>query len=192
VDLRDRLSRIHKRINHFDEQAMDYIRVHANLLRTVLMLGLCVWGIWQNHVSVAVGIIVTGAISYFVGFILSLTAGFSWVVVSAMTEPTIGSIAAALMINFVGFSCVAWLGYQHKETKEQKQTRETPGSQSKTHSDQVVPWDVTNDVRTSLAAIRFLLFPIHEEKRTNELEVASRELSRLEQVFKEIEEKANK
>lgn len=177
---------------HADEQLMDYVRVHANLLRTVLMLGLCVWGIWQNHISVVAGIVITGALSYFVGIILSLIVGFSWSILTAITEPTIGGIVAALMINFVGFSCVAWLGYQHKETTELEQSRESSKSSTRTHSDQVVPWVVANDVRTSLAAIRFLLFPIHQDKNMNELEIASRELSRLEQVFKEIEEKANK
>ncbi len=170
---------------------MDYIRVHANLLRTILMLGFCVWGVWQQHFSVITGIIVSGAVSYYIGFLVSLTVGIAWSVIIAMTTPTISGIISTLMISLVGFSCVSWLGYQHKETAELEQSKESLKKPSNhTHTDQILPWAVANDVRTSLAAIRFLLFPIHEEKKLNELEIASRELSRLEQVFREIEEKA--
>lgn len=176
-----------------DEFVMDYIRVHANLLRSILMLGLCIWGIWQHHFSIVAGIIVTGAVSYYIGFLLSFIVGVSWSSLIAMTEPTLNGTITTLMISLVGFSCVAWLGYQHKETAELEQSKESSKRHPNyTHTDQVLPWAVANDVRTSLAAIRFLLFPIHDEKKLSELEIASRELSRLEQVFKEIEEQAHK
>ncbi len=190
MNVRDIIFRMHQRMIRADREAMAYIRLHANLLRSVLMLGLCVWGVWQNHGSVIAGIVITGALSYFVGFIFALIVGMAWSVITALTEPTLGGTIAALMINVVGFSCVAWLAYQHKETAERGQSKETMSDNPHhNHADQVVPWAVANDVRTSLAAIRFLLFPIHQEKELNELEIASRELSRLEQVFKDIEEK---
>ena len=183
---------MHQSMQKADESVMEYIRVHANLLRTILMLGLCIWGVWEHHFSIVTGIIVTGAISYYIGFLVSLIVCISWSAAIAFTEATISGSIATLMISLVGLSCVAWLGFQHKETAELEQSKEsTKRHPSHPHTDQVLPWAVANDVRTSLAAIRFLLFPIHEEKRLDELEIASRELSRLEQVFKEIEEKAN-
>ncbi len=173
-----------------DDCVIVYIRIHANLLRSILMLGLCIWGIWQHHVSIVEGIVITGAISYYASFLISLLIGVFWSIMSVTTEPTIGAAVSALMIYVVGFSCVSWLGYQHRETALWKHSREAIHEQTAhIHHDQVVPWAVANDIRTSLAAIRFLLFPIHEERNATELEIASRELQRLEQVFKEIEEK---
>ncbi|MCL6445925.1 MAG: hypothetical protein K6T83_21190, partial [Alicyclobacillus sp.] len=50
-----------------------------------------------------------------------------------------------------------------------------------------VPWAVVNDIRTSLAAIRFLLFPLHTDEKDPALQKATMELSRLERIFSQME-----
>lgn len=88
----------------------------------------------------------------------------------------------AALIAFVEFCAMAWLGFQH-----QRQTTTTHQQQDNSHSDQVVPWAVANDIRTSLAAIRFLLFPLHGDAKDSAVEQATMELSRLEHIFSQIE-----
>lgn len=58
---------------------------------------------------------------------------------------------------------------------------------------QVLPWKVINDVRTSLSAIRFLLFHIQNKELSNEeIQDATTELYRLEKLFQDLEQLEDK
>jgi hypothetical protein len=177
-----------------DRRLVLLISEHIDLLLAVTAWGIALWAVFTGHFEYVPALAAAGAVSFFVGFIPSLT-------ISAVMEALflIGQIrqhhswqAAITMVEIFGYGCVAWLGFRHRE--QQRLQKEMAMKSS--HDDSVMPWAVTNEVRTSLAAIRFLLFPLHAVEMKDEaanapLRQATEELQRLEQLFSEME-KSNK
>jgi hypothetical protein len=145
-----------------------------------------VWAFALNQSWFVVSILVIGAFSYFFGVTLSLTAGILWSGILFLLSPYPLKITVTVgMVHFLGYVLVSLLGHRHKAEALQQSEQTILRS----HENQMVPWAVANEVRTSLAAIRFLLFPLHDDTNYQELERATSELSRLERLFTEIEKK---
>ena len=134
-------------------------------------------------------ICLVGAVSFFAGFIESLGAAAllaGWAAFR-MVASRHGMGLSGVMMQVFGYGCVAWLGYRHREQQRIQRER----SERQAHADSVIPWVVTNEVRNSLAAIRFLLFPLHDGPEPADerqpLRQVTDELQRLENLFSDIE-----
>lgn len=160
------------------------IQEHTNLANAIAVLGLCAWAFLTDHLIYIIGLMFVGAFAYYVsgvfGFIMSLALSVWTVQVSNWTEYG----ATLAMLEFVGYALSLRLGLQHRREQELLQQAQL-GHHG--HRDHVMPWQVSNDIRTSLAAVRFLLFPVHEGEHHQAVEEAVKELSRLENLFQTIE-----
>ncbi|EJY54431.1 metallophosphoesterase [Alicyclobacillus hesperidum URH17-3-68] len=107
-------------------------------------------------------------------------------ILSVKTGHEFNATLTTALFEFVGYLLVARLGFKHRQEQNVLQKR---GQTAMTHRDQVMPWHVSNDIRTSLAAVRFLLFPIRDEQNHYSVDEAMNELSRLEKLFEEMEKK---
>ncbi|OFW78283.1 MAG: hypothetical protein A2201_03085 [Alicyclobacillus sp. RIFOXYA1_FULL_53_8] len=162
-----------------DRFIVNFLVSHANLITALATLGLAVWGLSLGHLFFFLGLIAIGALSYFFGMTLGLSVGVILGLTRLLHPVPDTPLVTIVIVELVGYICIAWLGFRHKEQKQRQRVHE--------HTDQVLPWAVANEVRTSLAAVRFLLFPLHDERTSDQLETVTRELSRLENIFSEIE-----
>ncbi|MCF8567213.1 hypothetical protein LLE49_21055 [Alicyclobacillus tolerans] len=163
-----------------DHYIVDFLLSHANLLLALVVLGLGIWGIFLQHIVFIVALMVIGALSYFFGISVALLTGLFLSVVR-LIHPYLPTSVTVVIVELVGYGTIAWLGYRHKEQKRQQ--KESASS----HADHVMPWTVANEMRTSLAAVRYLLFPLHDEATSQNLETVTKELSRIEDMFNKIE-----
>ncbi|MCL6593544.1 MAG: hypothetical protein K6T31_06170 [Alicyclobacillus sp.] len=179
------VERWRQRLADADHHAVAFVRTHANLFTAIVVAVLCLWAVTAGNVLFVIGVLAVGAVSYFAGLLTGLGAGCVFAAVLLYLGWRYGGLdLSAWLLQGVGFAGTAWLGYFHKAQKEWAEARLR---QRDPHAPQVLPWAVVNEVRTSLAAIRFLLFPLHSESERQELQRATDELSRLEQLFSELE-----
>lgn len=164
-----------------DGTAVQWIWLHMNLLTAIATLWICTWAATNGKVEIVIGIFAVGAVGYFLGLIVGVSLGLLFFVADVLSSAFTGNNLTVAMLGFVGYCVAAWLGYQHSVKKQIKVARAI-----ESHPDQVLPWDMVNEVRTSLAAIRYLLFPMREI-RDQKLDLATQELSRLESLFNEYE-----
>ncbi len=174
-------SSLRPRLSDMDGTAVHWIWLHMNLLTAIATLWICAWAASNGKVEIVTGVFVVGALGYFLGLIVGASCGLVFFAMSLLSSPLTRNNLTAAMLGFVGYCVAAWLGYQHSEKKRMKAARA-----QLTHPDQILPWDMVNEVRTSLAAIRYLLFPMHESQ-DQKLNLATQELSRLESLFNECE-----
>jgi hypothetical protein len=177
---------LRSRLSMLDGTLVEWIWSHMNLLTAIATLSICTWAVTNDRVEIVAGIFVVGALGYFLGLIVGLGFGIAFVVVNLLSVPFTRDNVTAAILGFVGYCVASWLGYQHSEEKQMEQERA-----KKIHADQVLPWDMVNEVRTSLAAVRYLLFPMHDST-DQKLDLATRELSRLESLFNEFEKENQK
>lgn len=189
MKLRNAASRIRRKNEEWDRKFVQFVERHMDLFLAVAALGLVVWAIVTPHIWYVPAIVAVGAVSFFAGFIESL------VVAALITGMSVGDSltsgrgieVSSTMMQVFGDGCVAWLGYRHHEQQRVQKER----AEKSRHADSVIPWAVTNEVRTTLAAIRFLLFPLHEdepqESAGQPIRIAADELQRLENLFSDIE-----
>ncbi|MCF8564337.1 hypothetical protein LLE49_06210 [Alicyclobacillus tolerans] len=167
-----------------DRRAIQMIQAHSNLVAIFTALGI---GIWIHQTWFALTLAMIGAMSYFGG--LSLAGIASLLIVGADFAFT-GKYDDALTlvpIKLFADAAIAWLGYHHKQQKEIQKRRQQQ-TQNRFHSDKVLPWTAANEIRNSLAAIRFLLFPLQGGEQNQEpLQKATDELSRIEKMFEYME-----
>ncbi len=153
---------------------------------TISTFLLCVWGLALHQGWFVLSILVVGGFSYFLGVTIGFTAGVVWTGILFLISPNPLNVTFTEgIIHLLGYVLVSLLGHRHKAEALQQSEQIT----SRPHESQMVPWAVANEMRTSLAAIRFLLFPLHDDNNYRELERATSELSRLESIFTEIEKK---
>jgi hypothetical protein len=174
-----------------DDAIVRFFRSHAYLCIAILSLAIFIWGCVTRHTGFAIGSILLGGLSYFFGLSVAVLFGIVFTFMGVV-HSGVSSQAATAAVELLGYICVAWLGYGHRvQNVEQKQLEKERSARENgegdTHRDQIVPWSVVNEVRTSLAAVRFLLFPLHDKETGTQLEKATNELSRLEKIFSEIE-----
>lgn len=168
----------------WDQRIQTFIKNHINLLILVLLLVITAWGMESDHLAFVLGLICIGAISYFQGLALAMVIGVVWSGLDLYTWSKHGFIISQILIEFVSNALIAWLGYAHKEqSKIQKQKQAVTS-----HVDPVLPWAVANEIRTSLAAVRYLLFPLEQDSQYD-VHTATSELTRMEELFSELEKK---
>jgi hypothetical protein len=182
----DRMQKPQRLSAQVDEWLIQFLQTHFNLLMAMVLVGLCVWGLISGYAPFVVGLLVVGAVSYFFSLALALACGIVFTVLDIGLGAYNGFNISSILLQCVGYSCSAWLGFRHKQQKEQAKQRLLATQDG--HEPQVLPWAVVNEVRTSLAAVRFLLFPLHDEHKSQELKKATDELSRLESLFNQIEQ----
>ncbi|QQE77792.1 hypothetical protein [Alicyclobacillus sp. SO9] len=186
--MRLRISRTGEKIRRTDALFVDAIQTRSSLLTALIVVTLCIWGSSTGHVWFVAGIMVVGALSYFFGIVIALLGGLAFTCIELFAAAIPHMQASVIFMEITGYIMITWLGYRHKEQKELQQEH-IQQQQFVSHSDQVIPWSVTNEVRTSLAAVRFLLFPLDtDEQKDATLEKATAELSRLEHLFNEMEQ----
>lgn len=173
-----------------DRRFVGFIAEHIDLLLAVTAWGVALWSVFTGEAIYVLALAAVGAVSFFVGFIPSLGVSalieLIFVIDRIRGNHWLGT--AVLMVEAFGYGCVAWLGFRHRE--QQRLQKEMV--MSTVHNDSVMPWVVANEIRTSLAAIRFLLFPLHEveskgDSTDESLRQATRELQRLEKIFTDME-----
>ncbi|WP_157076260.1 hypothetical protein [Alicyclobacillus kakegawensis] len=171
-----------------DAWLIDFLQRRFNLLMALVLVGLCVWGLVSGFAWFVLGTAAVGALSYFMGLTVSLLCGIAFTGADIGLGVGMGAnwSVSPILLQCVGYGCSAWLGFRHKQQQEQAKQRLLTSQDG--HEPQVLPWAVVNEIRTSLAAVRFLLFPLHEEHTSQELKKATDELSRLEAIFTEIEQ----
>lgn len=113
-----------------------------------------------------------------------MMVGVIWSGIDIYTWTEHSIVISQILIEFISNALIAWLGYGHK--KQSLLQREKAANNS--HVDPVVPWAVANEIRTSLAAVRYLLFPL-EHDSNQAVHTATTELSRVEELFNELERK---
>lgn len=186
MSLREFAARIRERNAELDQRFVDFLQRHMDLVLAVGVLGLVIWAGATDRPAYMLEIAIVGAVSFYAGFVEALGLGailIGW----GIAERVMGSPGLDIssgMIQVVGYGCVAWLGFRHRE----QQGREKERIHSRLlHADSVIPWAVANEVRTSLAAVRFLLFPLDEQETPRSIRQVTDELKRLEEIFSEIE-----
>lgn len=175
--------------NRLNTNTVVWIRRHQSILLAVGCAGLTAWGAASNHPAFTFGLVAVGAIGYFIGIFTALVASLLSIALDVTFLPNgemgnlrnPGNLSVTLMaLEIVGYIAIAWLGQSHRRAKKWQLQNRKPN--------QEVPWAVVNEVRTSLSAIRFLLFPIDDQRHHQQsLKRATEELSRLEQMFKDLE-----
>ncbi len=186
MSLRDISARIRERNAEMDQRFVNFLQRHMDLVLAVGALGLVVWAAATNHPTYMVEIAVVGAVSFFAGFVESLGLALvliAWGLIQSALDHAGFNISSGMMQIF-GYGCVAWLGFRHREQQRRQKQRV---NSSLPHADSVIPWAVANEVRTSLAALRFLLFPLDEQETPRSIRQVTDELKRLEDIFSEIE-----
>ena len=169
------------RLSDMDGTVVEWIWSHMNLLTAIATLWICTWAVTNGKVEIVAGIFIVGALGYFVGLIAGISVALIVFVVNLLSISFTSNNLTGAMLGFVGYCVAAWLGYQHSEEKRMKTKKA-----KQTHPDQVLPWDMVNEVRTSLAAVRYLLFPV-QDSQEEQIDLATRELSRLENLFNEYD-----
>ena len=176
-----RTCNLRPQLSDMDGTVVEWIGSHMNLLTAIATLWVCTWAASNGKAEIVAGIFIVGALGYFLGLMVGASFGLIFFVANLLSFPFTGNNLTATMLGFVGYCVAAWLGYQHSEEKRMKAARA-----KQTHPDQVLPWDMVNEVRTSLAAVRYLLFPMRDGE-DQKLDLATRELSRIESLFSEYE-----
>ncbi len=186
MSLREFAARVRERNAELDQRFVDFLQRHMDLVLAVGVLGLVIWAGATDRPTYVLEIAVVGAVSFYAGFVESLGLGallLGWGVVQrTMGSP--GLDISSGMMQVFGYGCVAWLGFRHREQQRREKER---SSTRLSHADSVIPWAVANEVRTSLAAVRFLLFPLDEQETPRSIRQVTDELKRLEEIFSEIE-----
>lgn len=164
-------------------QAMDQ---HTNLMTAVIVAGLCGWGIVTSHLWFVVLVIVIGAAGYYLGATIALSASvIAAVALNLIAVHGFDLTITTALFEWVGYLLVARLGVRHRQ---ERLVLLEQAARPASHNDQVMPWHVSNNVRTSLAAVRFLLFPVEDEQNHQALEKAVEELARIESIFESMDE----
>ncbi len=189
ISLVSKFNRFHEPRHLFarmDAWLIDCLQTRFNLLMALALVGLCIWGLVSGLAWFVGALAVVGALGYFFGLAVSLLCGVVFTGLDIGFGLHAGLSITPVLVQCVGYGCSAWLGFRHKQQKQQTMQRLLTTQDG--HEPQVLPWAVVNEIRTSLAAIRFLLFPLHDEHTSQELKKATDELSRIEALFTEIEQ----
>ncbi|WP_067622541.1 hypothetical protein [Alicyclobacillus acidiphilus] len=179
------------RTNQADERMMMFVRLHGNFMLAIGVVGLAVWGAISNHPSYIFGLAFAGASAYVSGLVCGLCISMLYLCGNVVLDPghlfagqSLVTDIGTILLQVIGYLAVVFLGYKHKTLREFQKAA--------SKANQVLPWAVVNEVRTSLSAIRFLLFPLQDDTQSREeIQKATSELSRLEQLFHDLERNRN-
>lgn len=168
-----------------DRTVLRLMEQHTNLMTAIVVLGLCCWGLVTLHIWFVVGVIAVGAAGYLLGATVALIGALILTALGTHMGPSFNLDVTTILFELVGYALVARLGYGHRVAHATLQRKQL---ELASHHDQVMPWHVSNEIRTSLAAVRFLLFPVTDEQNGRAVEEAVKELARLESLFEKLEE----
>lgn len=176
------ISQAMKTIETWNERSTKYLVRHVFISLSITGLGIFVAELGALHLNLALVLLAVGALSYWFGLLPSSVISLIWVLCILFLNVAGHVSSEAVIIHVVGLADVVFLGASHKlevnTLKSVQQRLHRDGGR-----DRVLPWAVANDIRSSLAAVRFLLFPIQEESNKRELEIAAKELSRIEEII---------
>ncbi|MCY0874821.1 MAG: hypothetical protein OWT28_00840 [Firmicutes bacterium] len=174
--------------NNRDRLFVDFIARHSDLVMMLSAAILLVWAVVTSQWLYVGAVIVVGGFSFFLGFVESIVLAGAFLIYAVWSHLPSHLDAATILMEVFGMGCVAWLGFRHREAQRQERER----VRQETLVESVMPWAVTNEIRTSLAAIRYLLFPYSEKIGTGEsipsITKATDELQRIEKLFYEYEQ----
>lgn len=196
IDLKQWVKRARSVQDKWDDQFLDWLSRHVDFFLALTCAVELFYGIARAQYSLVISIVLVGAISFFIGFVQSVavtllmmsTLFFHGVLVKHTLD--IPFLVAAT----AGWLCVSWLGYHHREEQKNQKRRLQSIELDHEKTTSALPWAVSNEIRTSLAAIRFLLFPLQGESdggdasREMPIAKATNELQRLENLFMDYEE----
>ncbi len=174
---------IHDAVIGVDKKTVKWLKRHSHLVTALLALGIL---LWIHHLWYIVSVIVIGGISYFFGLSVAFVVSLASVAINLLYTHEPNYILTMEPAKLASYVCVAWLGFHHRQQKR-FQKHQSQQATFQQHPDQVVPWSVANEIRTSLASVRYLLFPIQESHKLREVDVLTDELARLEKMFEQIE-----
>jgi hypothetical protein len=184
--LRIAVRRLTVGVRQLDRRIAQFWKRRPMLAPALTLLALVVWGGLHRELLFVTGMAAVGALSYSLGLTLGFsTSAIGTVVLFAVDRHDMGPAAdafASAVIQGLGFTLSAWMGYHHRRVQIAERRRTQPKSQHRPH---VLPWAVANEIRTSLAAIRYLLFPVQGNPDSAALQRATNELARLEALFDE-------
>lgn len=179
-------ARLSERLSSVDRGVIQTMDQHTNLMTAIIVAGLCGWGIVTSHLWFVLLVVVIGAAGYYLGATIALSASvIAAVALNLTTAHGFDLTITTALFEWVGYLLVARLGVRHRQERLVLLEQE---SRPASHNDQVMPWHVSNNVRTSLAAVRFLLFPVEDEQNHQALEKAVEELARIESIFESMDE----
>lgn len=177
----------------WDEAFLAFGRTHLPLWMALLSSLLAVFGLFSGFPWFSLRLALIGSLAYFGGLVPALCVGFfsctAWAVDGflhpSMTTDTTLSLA---IVQGIGVVNICWLGYHHAMLRRQQEARTRGGGDGldvgrNGTTDSVLPWRVVNDIRSSLAAVRFLLFPLRDGVEDGSVRAATSELERLESLF---------
>lgn len=174
---------VQESVLHIDSRTVKWLKRHSHLVTAFLALGII---LWIHHLWFSLTVVLIGAVSYFFGLSVAFLVSLVFAVLNLAYSFQPSYILTMEPAKLACYVCVAWLGFHHKQQK-----RIQNGQMHKpNHPVQVVPWSVANEIRTSLASVRYLLFPIQENHKLHEVNVLTEELSRLEKIFEQIEKES--
>ncbi|MCF8567664.1 hypothetical protein LLE49_23370 [Alicyclobacillus tolerans] len=170
-------------LGSLDQQFESFFRTHVDLVMFLIVLGVGSWGLASQHMWFVLGMLVVGALSYFLGLTIAMLAGLVLTVLDLYNSYHGGLHTTIVVMEVIGYVTISWLGYRHRKQEEyQKQLAVLHA-----HPDQVMSWTVVNEVRNSIAAVRYLLFPMSDSENIQQV---SQELARIEQMFIQVENRS--
>lgn len=186
MDTNRQFWKVKSQLAAFDHAVVNTMDQHTNLMTAIIVVGLCGWGIATQHIWFVIFVIMIGAAGYYLGATIALTVSFALALWSTHSGgQSFDLTITTAVFEFTGYSLIARLGVRHRHERAALQRTKL---KALSHRDQVMSWQVSNHVRTSLAAVRFLLFPLQDQENQQALEQAVQELARLESIFQSMDE----
>ncbi|OPG15148.1 hypothetical protein [Ferroacidibacillus organovorans] len=182
--------------DEWDYQFVTWVSRHVDFFLALTCTTELFYGIARSQYSLVISIVLVGAISFFVGLVESIAITLLMLLFvffhSVLVYHTLN--VPFLVAASAGWLCVSWLGFHHREEQKNQKKRLLSVEWGHDQTASVLPWAVSNEIRTSLAAVRFLLFPLQSEEiiddsaREMPIAKATHELQRLENLFMDYEE----
>lgn len=169
-----------------DMDCIRFLREWSTLIAATLGVFLFAWGIVSTDYKLVIEVLLTGAVSYSIGFVPALIGDLIMLLIR-ISGMYFTPYAAIEILQFLGCAYIAWLGFQHQQlARANRQQLQHMNKQE--HPSHVITWNMVNEVRNSLLAMRLLLFQ-QAQKQTSpsttedEIKMVEEELLRLELIF---------
>ncbi len=170
------LRKVSERSKQFDSSVRNFLQSHANLIVALVIVGIL---IRLHTIWLLGGLVITGVLGYFAGISIGLMSSFVLSGIGFYLWITHGlPDSSHVVLDTISYWCNVWLACQYRREKKVQQNG---------HHDQVMSWAVANEIRNSLAAIRFVLFPIQENASDTNIDRVTAEIVKIERYFEEIE-----
>ena len=170
------LHKVIKEKKQFDSRVGSFLQSHTSLIVVLIIVGIL---LRLHTIWFLAGLVITGVFGYFAGISIGLASsfvlsglGFYYWIRHGCPE------SSHVVLETISYWCNVWLACKHRKEKKVQQNG---------HHDQIMSWAVANEIRNSLAAIRFVLFPIQENAPDSNIERVTEEIVKIERFFEQIE-----